>query len=455
MTRRVRFLVDVRVGSETEAEIVTRLEATLRRIRRRLDAARLVDPPETTSLVDPMKTPSRAVRRSFLHHVDRLVAAFLSEGWDQTEAEELAVWEVADANARRRTQHPLEQGRVTDAEGKLRSIRDHLNRQIMNLVEKRRDVDPDTDAPKGAFDLDWADKNRINRRAARIHKARQKAAGLPASLKAEEKATLMARAGGVTLAGPGTAHAADELAAAILEEMPWIEDAVRHLWHGGREAADRGDGLVLAPMLLVGPPGVGKSHLARRVTDLAGVPFVSIDVGAGSEGFRVGGLTRGWGSAYPGAPVETILATGIGNPLVFVDEIDKGGAQHSLKGSLSTSAWTSLLGLLEPGTAARWVCPYYGVAMDMSRVTWILAANSLKGLPEPLLSRLRIVRVDRLRPQQLADVARREGLRRGLDAEAAEALAAVVQAQGTGLDLRAVLRLVQDLVYRERRDPLH
>lgn len=80
-----------------------------------------------------------------------------------------------------------------------------------------------------------------------------------------------------------------------------------------------GRGFALPPVILVGPPGIGKSHFARRLAELAMLPIRMIDVGGGSAGFRISGTEKGWSSEQPGLPVETVLATRIANPVMVVD----------------------------------------------------------------------------------------------------------------------------------------
>ena len=76
---------------------------------------------------------------------------------------------------------------------------------------------------------------------------------------------------------------------------------MRHM----RRAIEKGRlGLSIPPILLVGPPGDGKTTYARLIAELAGTPFRQIDVGSGSAGFRITGLERGWSSAQSGVPVE-------------------------------------------------------------------------------------------------------------------------------------------------------
>ncbi|MEX1663838.1 AAA family ATPase, partial [Thioclava sp. 15-R06ZXC-3] len=78
------------------------------------------------------------------------------------------------------------------------------------------------------------------------------------------------------------------------EVSTWImHQMLQHVASGGR-------GLTLPPVILVGPPGIGKSHYARKLAELAGLPVRMIDVGAGSAGFRISGTEKGWATAQSG-----------------------------------------------------------------------------------------------------------------------------------------------------------
>ncbi|VDC19050.1 Lon protease [Pseudogemmobacter humi] len=114
-----------------------------------------------------------------------------------------------------------------------------------------------------------------------------------------------------------------------------------------------------------------------------------IDVGGGSAGFRISGTEKGWGAEQPGIPVETILATRVANPIMVVDEIDKARTAYGTR-SGSTSITTSLLQMLEPGTARHFECPFYRIPFDMSRVVWVMTANDADTIPEPLRDRSRL-----------------------------------------------------------------
>jgi hypothetical protein len=207
-------------------------------------------------------------------------------------------------------------------------------------------------------------KRRLIRRAQRLVRALERAAGLSHKKELLEPLRESLKHG-VALAGPGTEHSADELAAALFDELPWMGAAIEPIWRDMRAAAREGMGLHVRPILLDGPPGIGKSHLAQRLAVQAAAPWISVDLGSTSEGFPIAGAERTWGTAMPGRPVRTILAYRVANPIVFVDELDKAATAHSSRGT-PTSAHSALLSLLEPGTAQRWPCPYYGLRFDMS-----------------------------------------------------------------------------------------
>ncbi|PYE80863.1 AAA family ATPase [Pseudoroseicyclus aestuarii] len=316
------------------------------------------------------------------------------------------------------------------------------------IAEGRLDEEPLSHAERTLM-------RRAAERAERLHAKALKRSGTQ-HLRPEMRARLQAAPRPMRLAGPVTRHAADELAAALLDEMPWMQPALDPLWRDLRAAAAEERGLGLRPILLVGPPGIGKTHLARRLAALAGVPFAGIDLGVGSEAFAIAGLSRGWGSSMIGRPLETILTTGIANPVILVDEIEKGRGGWSTKGDF-TSAHNALLPLLEPATAARFQCPCLDVPADLSRVSWVLCANSQAGMPAPLLSRVTVVDLPALTAEQTARFAHREGARRGLGSDALRDLVRAILAAppGGAPDLRGALRMVEGLVRIEAAEAVH
>jgi hypothetical protein len=245
-------------------------------------------------------------------------------------------------------------------------------------------------------------KSRARRRAERWYKCRVAASGLKTA-KSDHLAELSALAGsGARLVGPVTQHQGDELSAALHVDAPWFADVTTHIMVQLRRQISEGKvGMRLHPILLVGPFGNGKSKYARNLAALVNAPSHEIDVGSGSAGFRISGVERGWGSATPGVPVETIFKSGVANPFMIVNEIEKAGEMRSERVGGTTSIAVSLLQMLEPGTAAVFDCPYYRVRFNMSHLNWILTANTLETVPPPLLDRCHIFHVPRPAPEHL------------------------------------------------------
>lgn len=141
--------------------------------------------------------------------------------------------------------------------------------------------------------------------------------------------------------------------------------------------------LRLPPLLLVGPPGVGKTRFAARLAACLGLPWSCLALAGSSDSRELAGTARGWSSAHPGWPVEQLVQLGSANPMLVIDEIDKaGGSDRNGRASMS------LLTLLERRTSRTYHDECLGGPIDLSGISWICTANSTTGLPEPLLSRL-------------------------------------------------------------------
>lgn len=302
--------------------------------------------------------------------------------------------------------------------------------------------------------LSSRDGDRIRRRASALADLRLRASGM-AHLGREARETLAGLKHGVHMERLASEHRADEIAAALHEEMPWMARATEIAWHAMRESVREGAPAVrLPPLLLDGPPGIGKSHWARQLAELVGMPSELIDAANEPAGFAVAGSQKGWSTAHPGRPVELILNKRVGNPVIVIDEVDKVGDVQSNKG-VSFALSHALLPLLEPLSARTWNCPYYRVRFDMRWISWVLTSNNRRAVPAPLLSRCRVVEIPPLSGAHLAYFARREGTVRGLPADTVEALADILRGAERGWDLRAVLKLIDGVFAREALPLLH
>ncbi|MDF3605793.1 AAA family ATPase [Paracoccus sp. DMF-8] len=301
------------------------------------------------------------------------------------------------------------------------------------------------------------DEERIKRRVRRIPELRKAASGLE-HLKRDDRERLEVLKDGARLIRIPGEHRADEIAAALHEDMPWMAPATELVWHAMRRSVREGaPGLTIPPLQLTGPPGIGKSYFGRRLAALLAAPTTVIEATGENASFGVVGSQRGWGGSHPGRLIETILQSRIANPVMIVDEVEKAGNAVSMKGHAFGLA-EGLLPLLEPLTARRWSCPYYQVKFDMSWVIWVLTSNDCRLLPEPLLSRCPPIRLRPLTLAELTGFVRREGARRALSETAIEAICEVLahpSLQRHHPSLRIAARMLQRASDLEQGPILH
>lgn len=212
--------------------------------------------------------------------------------------------------------------------------------------------------------------------------------------------------GPLPLAGSGVS--ARTLGTALTMEFPWMQPAIDRLV-GDLQLLQRTGTIWVRfrPMLLVGPPGVGKTRFARKLARLAGTGYQEINAAGSSDNRMLAGTARGWSSAQPALPLLAMLRGGTANPVCVVDEIDKAGG-NSRNGDMRAT----LLSFLEPETAGAWYDECLLASCDLSQVSWILTANNLTTLSAPLMSRLMVVHVSGLEPEHFGPLV--EGILRDL-----------------------------------------
>jgi hypothetical protein len=268
----------------------------------------------------------------------------------------------------------------------------------------------------------------------------------------EPAAQLESLRGGARVTAPRSPDRLDEVAAQLFDEMPWQRAAISALWKAARERA--GSETPLPPILLYGEKGWGKSTVARRFAELCGRPHVVLDCASAGAALRIAGTEKGWGSACPGVPIETILRQNVADPVFVLDEIDKAGRISSMSGSVS-SMQNALLPLLEPGTARDWNCPYFRRNFNMSRISWILTANYLEMVPEPLRDRCVHVECPRPKNTDIRHAALIIAQKHGV--QDPEMVADVVgkSISTTGISLRGIERMILRIKSEDERPMLN
>lgn len=186
-----------------------------------------------------------------------------------------------------------------------------------------------------------------------------------------------------------------KVATRLRARFPWAEDVLKAMEDDLLVAETYGKGILrMTPLLLVGPPGGGKSSLLNQFAREVGLPFAMVSA-AGALGPRLlVGTTRGWASASPCLPVELIARYQVANPMLFVDELDKEGATQ-LYGRLSDA----LLSFLEPENAKRYFDEGLMTAVDLRWFNWAAACNDPNPIPDPVRSRFREIQMGLPRPE--------------------------------------------------------
>jgi hypothetical protein len=244
----------------------------------------------------------------------------------------------------------------------------------------------------------------------------------------------------------------EEVRKTLLFEFPYAENVVDTVLADliGRPT------VLIRPILICGEPGGGKTLLARRIAEVLRIFCWRTDASRSDAVFS--GTDRRWNSAEPCHPFLAIARARHANPMILLDELEKAGGMDA--GSRVDGVgrlWDCLLGLLEVESSIRYPDPFFQSNVDLSHISYVATANSVAGLPRPLLDRFRVIslslpsreHLNALMPAVIADLTRERGFDANwiapLDGDEHAAIASVWK----GGSVRNLRRLVE-VILRDR-----
>jgi ATP-dependent Lon protease len=174
----------------------------------------------------------------------------------------------------------------------------------------------------------------------------------------------------------------------LYDELPNFADVLDDVKRQLALCHDSTDALEITPMLLLGPPGIGKTHFAREVAQLLGTGLGFISMSSLTAGWVLSGASSQWKGARPGKVFETLVDGQYANPVMVVDEIDKARGEHAY------DPLGALYSLLEHDTAHAFIDEFAEVPIDASQVIWVATANDARAIPEPILNRMNVFEVE-------------------------------------------------------------
>lgn len=157
---------------------------------------------------------------------------------------------------------------------------------------------------------------------------------------------------------------------------------------------DYNEPMQITPILLLGEPGVGKTHFAMQLANIIGTELDIMSMGAMTAGWIVAGASSQWDGGRAGKVASALIDGWYANPVMVVDEIDKTGRPEKY------DPLGAIYSLMEQDSAQIFKDEYAEIPMNASHVIWIATANNASGIPDPILNRMDVYVIPKPTPEE-------------------------------------------------------